>query len=389
VKNLLYIFFIPFLLFAKELDYKGNIVIKGEHIEHSEDNKKRHYLALGLELELKKKSDIGLFALKAKSIFDIDDKNRRYVDFNDLYYKFDFADSDLLFGRNVRFWGALEFYNLVDVFNSRDLLDDPYDFDSKLGSWNIAYTKYFDNNQLSLIVKLKEQKQEIQNEESINNSFTLPYSSDFNSSDKNRPTLFLKYSGSASDIEMDYGIIYQNGYDLQRYITLIDGKLTQNLYIVNKLLGYSTYISGDTIYKIELSYATIDNSLVSDYLEYGVGFEQTFYSVWEKRDLGVLVEYYRYKHMDDSKLKAKDFGKLFDNDLTLGFRLSLNDSDSSEVLGGIDIDMNTKEKIYFAKYETRVYESFTIKTTYQHTSPANSSPLIKSDRLKLDIGYYF
>jgi hypothetical protein len=379
--------FMPLVLLAGDLEYKGNIGFEAQYIDHDIANKRDNALALRLEAELKKEIGDGTFAAKIKGLMDKDDKERRYVDFSDLYYKYDFEDSDILIGRNIRFWGALEFYNLTDVFNTKDFLDDPFDYDSKLGAWNTAFTKYFDSSEISLIVKLYEEKQKMQDRESVNNFFPLPYDDDLKTQhDKNRPSVFLKYSGFGDEVQIDYGLIYQNGYDSQRYMSVENGVLRQNAYIVNKLMGYATYIHGDTIYKTELSYALSDDEKISDYSELGVGLEHTLYGFWDKRDLGLLVEYYRYDEKDDDKV---DFNKIFADDLTFGFRLSMNDLSSSEVLGGFDYDLDTKEKIFFVQYDTRVLEKYKLKTSYQHLEPEKESVFKRLDRVKLEFGYYF
>ncbi len=387
MKRLSLLILAPLIMIAGELEYKGNIGFEAQYLASDIDNKRDNSLAFRMEIEAKKEFTDGVFVMKMKRIFDKDDKERRYLDFSDLYYQHNFEDSDVLIGRNTRFWGALEFYNLTDVFNTKDFLDDPFDYDSKLGAWNIAYTKYLENSEISLILKLHEERQRMQDSESVNNFFQLPYHDKLlTQKDENRPTVFLKYSGSGEEVQVDYGVIYQNGYDSQRYITMVNGKLQQNAYIVNKLMGYATYIHADTIYKTELVYALSDEDKVSDYAEVGIGFEHTLYGFWDKKDLGLLVEYYRYEAKEDEKI---DIARFFSDDLTLGFRLSMNDLSSSEVLGGLDIDLNTKEKIFFMEYETRVMEQYKLKTSYTHLAADDASLFQELDKVKLEFGYYF
>ena len=378
---------VPFIMIAGELEYKGNIGFEAQYLHHDIDKKRDNALALRLEAEAKQEVGDGVFVAKIKGILDKDDDERRYVDFNDLYYQYNFEDSDVLVGRNTRFWGALEFYNLTDVFNAKDFLDDPFDYKSKLGAWNIAYTKYLDDAEISFIVKLYEERQKIQDSESVSNFFPLPYDDKLlTQKDENRPTFYLKYTGSGEEVQVDYGVVYQNGYDAQRYMSMSNGKLQQNAYIVNKLMGYATYINGDTIYKTELAYALSEEDKVSDYAHIGVGLEHTLYAFWDKKDLGLLLEYYRYEAKEDDKIDFKNF---FADDLTLGFRLSMNDMSSSQVLGGVDIDLDTKEQIYFVEYDTRVFEKYKLKTSYQHLAPEDESVFQELDRVKLEFGYYF
>ena len=387
MKKLALLALLPLYVVASDLEYKGNLSLEAKYLEHDVKDKRDNSLAIRGELEVKKEFGDGQFVISTKAIYDKDDSNRRYMDFSDFYYKHNFEDSDLLVGRNTRFWGALEFYNITDVFNTKDFLDDPFDYDSKLGAWNIAYTKYLENSEISLIVKLHEEKQKMQEMDSINFFFPVAYDDELKTSeDENRPTVYLKYSGSGEELQIDYGLVYQNGYDSQRYVSMNGAKLQQNAYIVNKLLGYATFVKDSTIYKGEVAYALSDDDLVSDYGEFGLGIEHTLYGIWDKKDLGLLVEYYRYEAKDDDK---KDFSKIFANDLTLGFRLSINDAASSEVLGGIDLDQDNDEKIYFVEYETRLFDKYKLKTSYQHLEADTESVFKDLDQLKLEFGYYF
>ncbi len=377
----------PLIMIAGELEFKGNIGLEAQYLKHDIANKRDNALALRVEVEVKKEVGDGVFVMKMKRIMDKDDHERRYMDFSDLYYQYNFENADILIGRNTRFWGALEFYNLTDVFNTKDFLDDPFDYDSKLGAWNVAYTHYLRSGEVSLIVKLHEERQKVQDRESVNNFFPLPYHDKVRTQkDENRPTLYLKYSGSGEEVQVDYGVVYQNGYDAKRYITMRNGTLEQNAFVVNKLMGYVTYIHGDTIYKTEATYALSDEDKVADYGEIGVGLEHTLYAFWEKRDLGLLIEYYRYEASDDKKVNLNSF---FADDLTLGFRLSMNDLSSSQVLGGLDIDLDSNEKIFFVEYETRVMEEYKLKTSYTHLAPEDASIFKELDKVKLEFGYYF
>jgi hypothetical protein len=377
-------------LHAQNLEYKGNIGFESSYIEHEIAGKRDKQNALRLELELKQKTASGQIVFNGKAIVDKDDKERRYFDATDLYYKHEFENSDLLIGRNRRFWGAMEFYNHTDNFNTKDWLDNPFDYDSKLGSNNIAYTHYFDNSEFSVIAKVHEKGQKVQEKKSVN-SFLPPNYNDKLETQKseNRPTVYLKYSGSAEEMQLDYSLIYQNGYDEQRYLVPVGRELRQHAYLVDKVMGYATLVNGETIYKIELAYTKSDDEKVSDYAQVSAGVEHTLYGVWGKSDLGLLAEYYKYDAHDKNKLGAKDFGNLFADDITLGFRLTVNDSSDSDVLAGVAIDRDNHEKLIFAEYNTRLVDKYKLKLSYQHLSPKEGSSFQEIDSVKMEFGYYF
>jgi len=378
------------LLLAEGFEYKGNIGFESSYIKHDMPNKRDRQDALRLEWELKEKIKDGQFVFSGKAVIDREDKDRRYIGINDFYYKHNFENSDLLIGRNTRFWGAMEFYNHTDNFNTKDMLDDPFDYDSKIGAWNIAYTHYFENSEFALIAKVHQENQKAQESESVNNFLPFAYNEKLiTQKDKNRPTLYLKYSGSGEETQIDYSLIYQNGYDEQRYFQPIKGKLQQHAYLVNKLMGYATLVNGETIYKTELAYTKSDDKRVSDYSQISLGVEHTLYGVWDRADLGLLAEYYRYDAKDSKKMGAKEFGNLFADDVTLGFRLSLNDGADSDILGGVAIDRDNHEKIIFVEYNTRLYDKYKLGLSYQHLSPKEGSAFQELDRGMVELGYYF
>jgi hypothetical protein len=378
------------ILSADSFEYKGDIGFETTYIEHDIADKRDSQNSIFLDLELKKRIKSSQFVFNAKAIIDRVDKNRRYLDIDDLYYKYEFENSDLLIGRSTLFWGAMEFYNHTDVFNTKDLRDNPFDYDSKIGSNNISYTQYFDNSEFSIIAKVHETKDIVQDRKSVNNFFPPNYSNRLETQkDRDRPTLYLKYSDSAENIQLDYSLIYQNGYDEQRYLAPKGRELRQHAYIVDKVMGYLTFVNGETIYKSELAYTKSDDNMVSNYSQISIGLEHTLYGIWGKSDLGLLAEYYRYKEYDSSKLGAEDFRKLFEDDLTLGFRLSVNDSGDSDVLGGVAVDRDNREKIIFIEYKTRLIDRYKLKLSYQHLSPKEGSTFQEIDLARLEFGYYF
>jgi len=374
---------------ADDISYKGYFGLEYDYFSHNSTDKREDAFALRGEIEAKKEIGAAQINVKLKGVSSFSDSKRRFIDFSELYYKYNLEDSEVLIGRNILFWGALEVYNVVDVFNAKDILDDPFDYERKLGSWNVAYTQFFDNSEFSVILRLDEENQKMQDKVSVFNFLPLPYDSDLKTQYNNRPSLFVKYSGLGETIQIDYAVIYEAGYDSQRYVTYNDGKLRQNAYWVNKLMGFSTLIVEDTIYKAEASFAISDDVKVADYLHAGVGLEHTFYGVYDKSDVGLLVEYYRYEQMHDMKFTANELGQFFQNDLYLGGRFSFNDIASSEILVGVDFDLDNDGQMWFTKYDTRILDNYKFSIQYQHLSLKEDSWFEKLDHIKLAVSYYF
>ncbi|MCK5853707.1 MAG: hypothetical protein KAG56_00710, partial [Sulfurovaceae bacterium] len=197
-----------------DLEYKGNIGVETAYFNHDMENKRDNQSAFRFELDGKYKiKNNQKIVAKVKAIYDTNDNKRRYFDINDLYFQHDFKNYSFLIGKSTRFWGAMEFYNQSDTFNTKDLLDNPFDYESKVGAWNIAYTRFFDNSEFSIIAKLHEEKQRMQESRSIYNFLPYSYNEKLDTDSDDVPTIYLKYSSSIDEHQIDYSVIYQNGYD--------------------------------------------------------------------------------------------------------------------------------------------------------------------------------
>jgi hypothetical protein len=118
-----------------------------------------------------------------------------------------------------------------------------------------------------------------------------------------------------------------------------------------------------------------------------LGLEHTFYGIWDKKDLGLLAEYYRYEAKET--LGGRSGENLFDDDITLGFRLVMNDGSGSSVLSGLAIDRDNQEKILFVEYDTRLQDKYKLGLSYQHLAPKQDSSFKELDRVMVELGYYF
>jgi len=51
--------------------------------------------------------------------------------------------------------------------------------------------------------------------------------------------------------------------------------------------------------------------------------------------------------------------------------------------------LETKEKIFFVEYDTRVWDKYKLKASYTHLAPEDESMFKELDKVKLEFGYYF
>ena len=360
---------INFYLFA--FDIKGNIEVEYKKYFEVKSSKSDESKSISGQIETKKEFANSYIFSKIEFLKDNDDKKREYILLNEIFYKYMGDDYDFIIGKNIKFWGALELHNLTDIFNAKNILNDVTDKDKKLGSFNISYMKILENeDELSFLIKPIEEKQKFVWAKNPLNNFPLPYDENFKK-EKKRPTIYLKYDGSRSGL--DFRFIFQNGYDSYRDLIMENNRLKQYLYLVNKFITYNTFVKDDTLYKLEFAYTDVlDYGKIDDYYEIGGGIEHTIYSLFDKKDVGVLAEYYK---------SDMDREIIYQNDIFVGVRISFNDKDSSEVITGVIKDFDNQENSYSFEYNTRFFENFKTKFRYLKNSDLSI--------INLNIGYYF
>jgi len=412
-------------LFAAALPLCAGVEIKG-HVDLQSDTflirpAQKHaddYTLLGnVSAEYTDGAVRGVMQLNAQQdYYDLqgrtEQNGRSFVRLDELYGSYAFGDEQIMIGRNIRFWGALEARNIVDGFNPTDFRSGLFEND-KMGVWNAAWTHYTETGSFSLIVKTDEQDQPMGKPPYVYYFFPsyVTYDSALKTEESRyRPSVYLRYSGSTeTEYPLDYAVIVQHGYDSQRYFLPGDPvitttgllsytytvPLTEHAYLVNKVMTYDTLVAGNALFKLEALYTdVIKDAHVSDYYHVAGGVEYTLPQVYNDTDLGLLAEYYRYGTTEKGKLTDLELFEVFQNDLFLGLRVSLNDVNSASLVGGAILDMEYNEQSYYAEYETRLFERFKLNLDYRYIEPSKHtvtafSMLGRFQSITAKLGFYF
>lgn len=373
--------------------YRGNV---GMNLQYFTDTGEQRETIAEISGELEREFSHKRWRLKTliDANFDTNDQKRNYLLLNEVYLNYAFDDADLRFGKEIKFWGALEAFNITDVFNSYNLRKDLLDFE-KLGSWNAAYMRYFESSELSFIVKWHEESQPFASSDYP--YYMLPPGFSYDEklhTEKNRftPTYFLKYSGTTdTTYPLDFAIILQSGYDNNRQLIFNGSNFYQYAYQVDRIMTYNTMLVGDTLLKLEASYTDVKHDkVVSDYTQAGFGFEHTLYGVRENMDLGIITEYYMF----DSDNETQELLQTFGNDLFVGTRLTFNDMSDTSLLAGIIQDVKYNETLFKAEFERRVFESYKLKIDLLYTNPSDTDEtalkqLGDVSNARVSLAYYF
>ncbi len=324
-------------------------------------------------------------------------KERRYLLLNELYISKDFDAYSVSLGKKVKYWGELEGFNIADVYNQKNYLKDPFDKSAKYGTFGADISRYFDENSLEVGAKFYEEDITLPTNNTPYAPLRLEYDKALHLSDtRYTPTLYLKTNlVSNTLLDSETSLIVLHGYDNKRsFIPISTTTLSQYAYRVNKVLLFSHIIYNDTIFKTELAYTDLlDDIKMSDYTQLSVGVEQSFYEVVGTSDITLFGEYYSYLYSDNEKLKNVDISEIYDNDVFVALRMSLNDVRSSELKVGILQDMQKDEQVIKATLKTRLYESFVLNGEYLQINSSTHNTLLSrfgnASRFTLALHYTF
>ena len=405
MKKLIFTLFVLITSVFAQFEVEGYVAFDSQ-VFSNKQNKHSSSLTLEQQLEMEYSYENFNLNLKVYAQEDNSDSNnndkknneRSFVEIKELNSSVEFENSQFSFGKSIQFWGALEVKNIVDTFNLQETRNDIFQTD-KRGAYSVEYDYYFDESELSLIVKLYEQDSKVASSSYIYSLLNGTEKFDENihtEKSQYRPTVYLKYTGTLSeDYSLDYAFIVQNGYDSQRYLTKQNNTYTQNSYLVNKFMTYNTLVLDSTLYKLEAVYTDVlEDNTVSDYFHVALGVEHTLDALSNGSEIGLIGEYYYYETVNDKKLDDIDLSEVFQNDLFLGLRYSLNDEDDSSAVGGVILDMQYDEQSYYVEYTTRVLEMFKMKFDYRYVEPSKEestaySRMGRHQRVALNISYHF
>jgi hypothetical protein len=373
VKILVAIAFSFIYIFA--IEPKGDISIEQTNNKNSTNSK-----SIYGNIKFESSSDIFDFKSNIEYLYDNKYSNRKYINLNEFYISKDYENSRVIVGKIIKFWGELEGYNITDIFNPKNYLFDSFNKDIKLGAYNMAYIYYSDESSFEIGAKLYEDENEFQDfgKVALNSTHS-----------KHRPTTYIKYDFSTQDfLESENKIILWSGYDNKRYLLSKNNQLFEHVYLSNKFMFFSNIVYEDMIFKMEYSYSDVDEVLISDYSQFGIGVENSFYDIGGF-DLSSYLEYYNYQYKDNSKLKNINISEVYDNDMFFALKLNFNNTSSSELKSGLFYDIKNYEKMFKTEFKSRIVDGVNIKLEYLDIISKSNNSIIKNDTTKLKLALIY
>ena len=318
---------------------------------------------------------------------DSTDDERSHADLREAYWGIEGDGWDVTAGVSKVFWGVTESRHLVDVVNQTDLVEG-LDEESKLGQPLVNLNLQRDYGRFGLYVMPYFRERTFPG---VDGRFRAPLVVDtdnpiYESSDEeNHIDLALRYSHYIGDIDIG-AHVFEGTSREARFVVAPAGDLLLPVYDQMTQVGVDIQYTAEAwLWKLEA--ITRDTRVDSFFAGVG-GFEYTFYGINDSSaDVGVLLEY-----LYDGR-NGISTPTVSDNDLFVGTRLALNDSDDTSVLAGVAVDLDTQELFLNIEAERRFGDNLSAELqlrTFMNAEPGDTLFAIeRDDYLQFRLSWYY
>ncbi len=288
--------------------------------------------------------------------YDTDDDQRSHADLREANWQRVSGPWAVLVGLGKVFWGVTESRHLVDIVNQTDFVED-IDEEDKLGQPMIFLERWTDVGTFSifLLPGFRERTFPAYDARLRGVAPVDTNQAEYQSGAGNRRMdLAARWSQTIADWDVGFSGFYGTSRE-PRFLLFVDGSgrfVRVPLYEIIGQVGIDAqYTNGSWLWKLEAigrkGPAYSFGALVG-------GFEYTFYSLLDSTvDLGLVMEYL----YDGRGRNAPP--TIYGDDLFLGLRLALNDTQDTAILAGAIMD--TGATIGFIEAERRLSEAWKLE----------------------------
>ncbi|MGN7611274.1 hypothetical protein ACQZV8_04220 [Magnetococcales bacterium HHB-1] len=321
---------------------------------------------------------------------DASDNKRTHIDLRELTWLKVGDDWELRAGVQRLFWGVTESRHLVDIINQTDILEG-LDGEDKLGQPMIHLSLIRDWGTVDFLwmplfrprahpglhsrwrpaLAVDDQRRRFES-----------------AAGRHHQDFAIRWSHTLD--RWDIGLSHFYGTNRQpRYQTLQDSEGNPYLapyYEIIHQTGMDLQATLESwIFKLEM--IRQEENTDETHIELVGGFEYTFVGVFESdADIGLITEYL----FDD---RGKSAPHIFNNDLMIGLRLTLNDAQSTSLLLGAAIDLDTQSTIWSIEAERRLGDHYKLTLEGRAlTNLAKTDPFYAMRRdhmFQLELARYF
>ena len=303
------------------------------------------------------------------------DAERTHFDVRELSYLRAWPRWELTLGVSRVFWGVTESQHLVDIVNQTDLIENP-DGEDKLGQPMVHATSINTWGIVDLFVLPGGRERTFPGEQGRLRP-SLPIDTDSpiyeSSAEAWRTDWALRWSQAIG--AFDLGLSHFSGTSREPLLIadwsntggdgtppLRQGRLRPYYPVIDQTGLDAQATLGSWLLKTEAIYRTgfgvageAGKGPLADYAAATYGFEYTFWSIFSSSiDIGAIGE-----HLWDER--GSNATTPFQNDLFAGTRLAFNDTQSSEILGGIIYDLEDQSRLYLLEASRRLGSTWVIE----------------------------
>jgi len=380
----------------------GRVTFEGRYFpQHSHhDGQREQSLSMAAEPEAYLENETGQgLLLKPFFRYDSADGRRTHWDLREayglLFGEFEDSEWELRIGFDKVFWGVVEARHIVDIINQTDLIENP-DQEEKLGQPMVHATWLNDLGTLEAFVLPYFRKRTFQGRTGrlrgaipIDGKQTAYESG----AQQHHVDIAARYSHSINILDFGLSIFdgtnrnptFSLGLDPSGSVVLVP------LYEQIRQYGIDAQLTtGAWLLKFESTWREGERdgaSLEEDFLSLVSGFEYTWFSIHESDiDLGLLVEFL-YDGRDQRATVATE------EDLFIAARLAFNDEASTDMLFGIQQDLDKSTRSLFIESNRRLSDNFSLGlegTAFLNVDAKDSQFALRKDSyLELDLTYHF
>lgn len=322
------------------------------------------------------------------------DKERSHADIRELNWIQAFDNWELKAGIGKSFWGVTESTHLVDIINQTDLVENQSG-ESKLGQPMLNLTAFTNWGDLGFFVLPGFRER------------TFPGANGRPRTTLRIDTTQVEYESDKEDLHVDtairwshtlsnfdVGLSYFSGTSREpRLVPRVSNNNEPVLVPIYDLIdqtGIDIQATLDAwLFKLEAIRRSgerqIDGTRARTWWATNLGFEYTFFSVLESAvDVSALVEY-----LHDSRGKPV----LFEDDVYLGVRIAMNDTQTTEILLGGTYDTEGDARIYNLELSRRIRENWRLHIEARSLSKVPpSDPLFggrNDEYLMFSLGHFY
>ncbi len=317
------------------------------------------------------------------------DSERSHFDIRELTWLKAERDWELRLGMRRVFWGVTESRHLVDIINQTDLVEN-LDGEDKLGQpmLNLALIRDWGTLDFYVLPGFRERtfagaKGRFRSALTVDTDQTRYTSA---AGDK-RIDWAVRWSHSIDDWE--FGLSHFSGTNRDPQLVLglkgVQPVLIPVYHTIDQTSLDTQLIVEDWLWKLEL--ALRNGEPEGSYVAAVGGFEYTIVGIADTDfDLGVIGEY-----LFDDRFEAAP--QPFQNDVLVGFRLTANDAQSSELLFGMIQDLDGGGRSFNLEASRRLGDSMKLSVEWRIFSDTDrADPLnvfADDDHVQAELAWYF